>query len=296
MEFTRVLYALRPMIGRRLREPLLQFLLIGAAIFALAHLLDRSTERAGQRIVVDSALTHRLAQLYHVQTGLTPGPAELDSLVASYIHEEALYREALKLGLDKDDEIIRRRLVQKMEFLNSDLSSAVAPDEAELRRYFAAHASEFATPATVSFTHLYFSTDRRGEERARVAAMAALQALPPQQLAMRGEPGDPFPLQASYAEMRETDLAQVLGRTPLVAALFTAPEGRWCGPFRSGYGWHLVFVSHRVERREASFDSVKSQVRAAAEEAQRRSAEERWSREVESRYAVVRDDRASEQR
>lgn len=271
--------------------PLVQFLLIGAAIFALTHLLDGSTQRTEQRIVVDSALTHRLVQLYHVQTGVTPGPAEVDSLVASYVHEEALYREALKLGLDKDDEIIRRRLVQKMEFLNSDLTAAVAPTEADLRRYFAAHASEFASLATVSFTHLYFSIDRRGEQGARLAAMAALEALPPQQLVVSGKSADPFPLQSSYTELSESDLAQVFGRTPLVPALFTAPEGRWCGPFRSGYGWHLVFVSHRVERREASFESVEARVRSAVEEAQQRLAQERWSRDVESRYTLVRDDR-----
>jgi peptidyl-prolyl cis-trans isomerase C len=296
MDFSRVLHSSRAMMGRWLREPLVQFLCIGAAIFAVTHLLDPSSERTQQPIVIDSALTRRLAQLYHVQTGIAPGPAELDSLVASYVHEEALYREALKLGLDKDDEIIRRRLVQKMEFLNSDLTSPPTPTEGELRRYFAAHASEFATPATVSFTHLYFSTDRRGEEGARLAAMAALRGLPSQQPGVRGETGDPFPLQSSYAELSESDLAQVFGHAPLVAALFAAPTGRWCGPFRSGLGWHLVFVSHRVERREASFEIVKAQVQNAAEEAQRRLAQERWDRAVESRYAVVRDDHAPEHR
>jgi hypothetical protein len=269
-----------------------QFLAIGAAIFALAHLVQHSAERSRERIVVDNALIRRLAQLYQVQTGLRAGPDEVNSLVSSYIHEEALYREALKLGLDQDDEIIRRRLVQKMEFLNSDLTPGAVPTDSELHRYFVVHASEFAVPATVSFTHLYFSADHRGEEGARLAAAAALQALSPQQRAARGAAGDPFPLQSSYAELSEVELAQIFGDTPLVAALFTVPEGRWCGPFRSGYGWHLVFVTRRVPLREATFEGVKAQVLSAVEEARRRLAQERWSREIESRYTIVRDDPA----
>jgi hypothetical protein len=277
------------------REPLVQFLVIGAAIFGVARLLEHSTGRAGERIVVDSALVQRLAQLYQVQTGLTPDPAEVDHLVASYIHEEALYREARKLGLDKDDEIIRRRLVQKMESLNSDLTSAVPSDE-QSRRYFAVHASEFATLATVSFTHLYFSTDRRGEEGARAAALGVLRRLSSQGVTARDSAADPFPLQDSYAELSEADLQQVFGHTPLVTALFEIPQGRWCGPFRSGFGWHLVFVSHLTQSHEPSFESVKAQVRNAVQEAQSRLARERWNQEIESRYAIVRDISASARR
>ena len=277
------------MSKRLIRDPVVRFLAVGAAIFWITHLLHHSSQNTAQRIVVDAAQVRRLSQLYQAQTGAAASQVEIDHLVDDYIHDEVLYREALRLGLDQNDDIVRRRLVQKIEFLNSDLAAAAPPSETELRRYYSAHAAEFAAPAAVTFSHIYFAPDLRGEVSARQAALDALRALQTQPNPAQRQVGDPFPLQRTYAELSAGEVAQVFGHTPFVAALFAAPVGQWWGPIRSGYGWHLVFVSHRVEQRIPEFENIKAQVAAAAAEELRRRADERGYAEMEARYFVVRE-------
>src|SRR5262245_37842217 len=98
-----------------LREPLLHFALIGAAIFGLAHVVEQRQEAAQSNIGLDAGLGQRLANLYRTQFGVLPDDGQLRIIVDDYIDDEVLYREALRLGLDQDDEIVRRRLIQKLE-------------------------------------------------------------------------------------------------------------------------------------------------------------------------------------
>lgn len=274
--------------GGWLRQPLVQFLLIGTALFAVARLVDGSNDASTHTIIVDPVRTERLAQLYRVQMGSAPSPADLEYLIDSYIREETLYREALKLGLDRDDEIIRRRLVQKMEFLQNDLSDVPEPGEDELRRYHAQHSAQFVSPATASFMHLYFSADSTGDSQAQRAAERVLARLAPSDGEVDPSLGDPFPLQHSYAELTEQDAAQIFGRTPFVEAVFSASERRWSGPIRSGYGWHLIFVNRRVPPRQIEFEEVRERVREAYMAEQKRIANERAYAALRSRYKVVR--------
>ena len=120
-------------IWRRVRrEPLVQFVALGALIFAVAHFAQRERSMAERRIVVDEQVQRRIVQVSQTQTGITPGPEQLERLVDDYIDDEVLYREALRLGLDQGDEIIRRRLIQKAQFLQRDLADPAQPDEGGL--------------------------------------------------------------------------------------------------------------------------------------------------------------------
>ncbi len=165
------------------------------------------------------------------------------ALIENRIHEEVLYREALALGLDKDDTIVRRRMAQKMEFLSEDVSAAREPTTEELKAWFAKNAKLFAQPARASRSGtLYFSPDRRGPHarrtpRRRCAKLAGKPADWPGAAAL----GDPFMFQDYYADRTPEQIAKDFG-PPFARALFEQKPGAWTGPIESGYGWHLVFV------------------------------------------------------
>ena len=145
------------------REPLVHFLGIGALLFGLFALLnDDASSIDANRIEITASNVERLREVWSKQWNRQPTETELKGLINSHIREEVLYREGLALGLDKNDTIIRRRLAQKMEFLFEDLADQVKPNERELERYFDRNRERYRHPVRISFTHVYFSVDRRG--------------------------------------------------------------------------------------------------------------------------------------
>jgi len=194
---------------------------------------------------------------------------ELKVLVEANTTEEVMYREALRLGLDKDDEIVRRRLVQKYEFLNQDLATPPEPTDGALRDYFQQHQEQYRLPDRVTFTHVYFSPDTRGEDGARAAAAALGARLDAQHATRAAEQGDRFPGPSDFAAAAREDLERALGREGLAQAVFGVAIGQWSGPLRSGFGWHCVYVSAREEARPAAFAEVRERVRSDWLEAER---------------------------
>jgi peptidyl-prolyl cis-trans isomerase C len=261
--------------SRVLREPLLHFLFLGAAIFLIAHAIEARRDAASARIVVDQRVVARIASLERAQSGIAPDAALLDRLVANYVDDELLYREALRLGLDRNDEIVRRRLIQKIEFLQHDVITDGAVDEVALRAYYDAHRARFTEPARISFAHLFFSPDRGGNAAAHARATRALASI-----AAGADPGagDPPPVASSYRAITPADARQIFGTAEFAQWLGHRQPARWVGPVRSGYGWHLIRVSDRAAARAADFDSVRAEVRAeylrdAGEVARRRQLE-----------------------
>jgi hypothetical protein len=246
-------------ISRALREPLLHFLFLGALIFVAAHQLEARREEQAARIVVDGRLVERIAALERAQSGVAPQGPQLERLVANYVDDEVLYREALRLGLDRDDEIIRRRLIQKLEFLQHDAAGEVNVDDVALRAYYDAHPAKFTEPARVSFTHLYFSPDRGGDAAAQTRARLVRSALG---AGNESPAGDTPPVAAGYDALAITDARQLFGSSPFADALDTGGIGQWIGPVRSGYGWHLLRIRERLPARAADFNLVRAEVRA----------------------------------
>ena len=126
-----------------LREPLAHFFVLGAGIFLLAALVGESDESRPDQIVVSAGQIDRLVETWQRTWQRPPTQAELEGLVEDHIREEILYREAIAMGLDRDDTIIRRRLRQKMEFLPQDLVEQVEPTNAELLTYLRENADAF---------------------------------------------------------------------------------------------------------------------------------------------------------
>ena len=152
------------LLRRWLREPLLHVLLIGAALFALYYALnpDAGQHQDSNRIVITADDLAQIRLAWMAQWQRPPTPEEMRNLLDGKIREEVLSREAMALGLDKADTIVKRRLAQKMEFVMEDASALREPVDDELRRWFAQNAQRFATSSLVTFRHLYFSPDLRG--------------------------------------------------------------------------------------------------------------------------------------
>jgi hypothetical protein len=220
------------------REPLVHFIALGAALFAVHHWVAPAPP---QRIVLSDAVINGLRQDHVRRTGTPPTTEEEAALIQRYVDDEVLYREALALGLDRGDIIVRRRLVQKMEFLNEDLEPIPEPSAAELQAYAEAHPERYAAPARVALTHVFLSTDRRGQDAERGAA--ALRA----QLLAGADPaglGDPFLRGREFPLRTERELAAIFG-APFAARVISEPVGTWSEPLRSSYGVHLVRVTGR---------------------------------------------------
>ena len=240
------------------REPLLHFFVAGLAIFLVGN--QHAADPLRHRIVVDDKLVARLLGNYTQQYGSAPTSQQLAFLVDRHVRQEILYREGLALGLDVDDEIIRRRVAQKFEFLQQDVAVAARPADAELQVFYDSHRDRYTESAKVSFSHIYFSPDRGGEQAAQSRASHALALLRDQVVTRAPERGDRFADLYDYASLGVTDLQRLFGDAPLSQELFNAPVGQWAGPLRSGFGWHLVFVNRREAAYTPPFDAVREQV------------------------------------
>jgi len=240
-----------------LREPLLHFVLIGAALFVGGDLYRQHTST--YRIEMTPQRVAQLAKRYELQFGITPSPDTLWLLIDEDIHDEILFREGLHLKLDQDDEIVRRRIVQKTKFLLQDTHAPQEPTREDLERYYQRHRAHYIIPQRASFSHIYFSGDG-GDQAARAHANAVLTKLT-RQTKRAPQLGDAFPDLYDFAAYEPEQIARLFGHTELAQAVMSAPIGRWSGPFRSAYGWHLLYVEMREPSRQPSLDEVREQVR-----------------------------------
>ena len=274
---------------RLLREPLVHFLLIGAVLFGLYSVTQsgRPATAASKEIRLSVDEIAQLTLLYQSQWRRPPTPQELARMVENRVQQEILYREALAMGLDKDDEIVKRRMAQKMQFLAEDVAAAREPSMAELRSWFEKNSAKFAQPPRLSFRHLYFSPDRRGP-RARDDAQQALAKLAgaPVDAKVAGSLADPFMFQEYYRDRAPEFLGKEMGPQFALAVAKLAP-GSWQGPIESGFGWHLVFVDTAIPGRVPAFEEVEPDVRTAWLGEQKAVAWEKAYKKLRASYTVL---------
>jgi parvulin-like peptidyl-prolyl isomerase len=207
-------------------------------------------------------------------------------MVENQVQQEILYREALAMGLDKDDEIVKRRMAQKMQFLAEDVAAAREPTPAELRSWFEKNAAKFAQPPRLSFRHLYFSPDRRGA-RARDDAEQALVKLAgqPVDATIASSLADPFMFQEYYRDRAPDYLGKEFG-PQFALAVATLVPGSWQGPIESGFGWHLVFVDTVIPGRVPAFEEIEPDVKTAWLGEQKEQAWIKAYAEMRAQYTV----------
>jgi hypothetical protein len=272
-------------VVRLSREPLVRFVALGVLLFSIDRALagDPPPDDS-HRIVVTDGLVEALAVDWEERHGTRPNEEEARTLLDAFVREEALSREARAAGLDAGDRIVRRRLVQKLEFLLAGTVEPGEPDDAALTAWIAAHPDAFRSERRTTLRHVFFSRDARGA-RAESDAVAALASI----RAGGDERGDPFLRGASIGPSTDVQLDAALG-AGAADALAAMPLETWSGPWSGTYGSHLVFVSARVAARDQSLDEARTAASAAWMEDARARAVEGEVERILSSYDVVRED------
>jgi len=277
------------LMKRLLREPLVHFLLLGAILFGVYALAAPGHDRIEQskqiRLTIDDL--SQLVLVFRSQWRRDPSPEELRSLIEDRVHEEVLYREAIALGIDKDDTIVKRRMAQKMQFLAEDIAAAREPTQKELVTWYETHRDQFASPPRISFRHLYFSPDRRGA-RAREDAAAALTGLAgkPEDSSLAATIADSFMLQEYYRDRAPEFLGKEFGPNFALTVAKLSP-GSWQGPVESGFGWHLVFIDALIPGRVPAFEEVEADVKTAWLAEQKAQASQKAYQDMRAKYTLL---------
>ena len=274
---------------RWLREPLLHFLVIGVAVFAVYAYMNRGRGgfESSRKINLSLEELQQMDMYFVSQWHRQPTPGELQSMVEDKVREEVLYREAMAMGLDKDDTIVKRRMAQKMQFIAEDVATAHEPSTNELKAWFEKNPSRFALPSRYSFRHLYFSPDKRGKNAQDDAAKALAQiAGQPENSRLAVSLADPFMFQDYYGDRAPEALAKEFG-PQFVMSLEMLRPGSWQGPIESGYGWHLVYIDTVVPGRVPEFEELESDIKTAWLGEQKRLAWQKAYKDMRSRYTVL---------
>lgn len=279
---------MRRILKKALREPLVHFLILGLGIFLLAGMGRDSNSQASDKIVVTAAQTEQLLVGFARTWQRPPTEQELKGLVDDYIREEVLYREALALGLDRDDTIVRRRMRQKLEFLTEDPGAqAPPPTEQDLQTYLDQHADKYRQEPRVAFEQIFFSPDRRAES-AETDARLLLAQLNGRNVSTTSidTAGDPSLLPVEVHLSSQSEIARLFG-DEFAKRLAETDPGRWAGPFQSSYGPHLVLVRERMADRIPQLAEVRDDVlRDILADRRRQLLEVTYSKLLQ-RYSVI---------
>lgn len=267
----------------------MHFLLIGGLIFITASFISNRNRNAEKTIVISNEKIGSILRFYQIQNGAIPTRQQLDAMIENYIKEEILYRESINMHLDKDDEIIRRRLSQKMEFLQSDLALVPDPTPAILENFYRDHPGYFRDSGTVTFTHIYFSADKVGVAQAKNRALAIKKELMRSGKNRSPESGDVFSMQYDYSGQNKLDVVQLFGNKPILDSLFNSPLNQWIGPVESGYGWHLIRISERKDPSIPPFQSIRNQVLETYAAKVKDSLNKAMFEKTRSKYIIQRD-------
>ncbi|SDJ69709.1 peptidyl-prolyl cis-trans isomerase [Microbulbifer yueqingensis] len=236
------------------RDPVLHFAIIGSLLFGASSLYRDKRADGGDITVTGDRIDH-LAAIFERSWQRPPDATELRQLIDEHVREEILYREAVRLGLDQDDTVVRRRMRMKMELLAGDLADAIEPGDEVLQAYYRRHIDRYMVPARYTFEQIYLDSNQRAEvaEDARLILGRLAAGDNPREL------GDTSLLQPSHKEASEENLARQFGGS-FALQLRELEPGQWAGPVTSAYGEHLVRVSARLPAHEPGFTSVRDTV------------------------------------
>ena len=270
-----------------LNEPLLHFLLLGAILFVVYSMMQTPgrNDEPGEIVVTQGQIDH-LAAGFARTWQRPPSTEELAVMVRERVREEVYYREAMAMGLDKDDTVIRRRLRQKMEFISDDIAARSEPTDEELNTYLQTHADMFRLEPQFSFNQVYLNPEEHGNNLDRDSAQLLIQLNQSDNETDLASLGDPLMLHQQYDEMPASEVAKLFGEQ-FAAKMSELVPGQWQGPVESGYGVHLVLVSERSEGWLPALAEVRDSVRREWDNARRLEANEKFYQELLKRYTVT---------
>ena len=280
-----------------LREPLVHFMFIGAVIYLLYGVFAEPVPEADDKtIVVTAGEVEWMQTSWQKRWNRPPTAAEFDGLIQQYIRETVLYREALTMGLNNHDQVIRRRLAQKLEFLAKDLVALIPPTDEELQTYFEEHQDRYQEPALYTFTQVFIDPDKRGDatlddaEKIKAALIAKGEAIED-----AGALGDDFMLQTYYPEKDQVEIQKQFG-SGFTESLLELSPGQWHGPVLSGYGVHLVYISSVSEPPAPVFAEVRERVVQDWTTDKGEELNEKFYANLRDQYTVVIEEPAEEDR
>ncbi len=261
-----------------LKEPLLHFLIAGLALFVLYEFAASDAAEADTRVIVvdrDAILTFIQFRTRAFEPGVAAerldamSAEELERLVDDYVREEALHREALALGVDKNDYVIKRRMIQSIEFVTDGfVTAAVDVTDEDVRQYFEANRDNYYIDPFVTFAHVFFSLEDRDREDVVQIARAKLEELNADAVPFSDatKHGDRFPYFVNYVERNPEFVASHFGRTMADRVFALEPDdATWHGPLESPYGFHLVMLSRKSAGRYPSLEEIADTVRSDTE-------------------------------
>jgi hypothetical protein len=266
-------------------EPLVHFLLLGAALFLAHHFIQAQSAATPESIVISKGVVEALKQNFTATSSREPTASEVDGMIRDYIREEVSVREATRLGLDRDDSVIRARLVEKMDFLVRDTFQVPEPTEAEMKQYYDAHLDQFEIPAQISFRHVLFSTARRND--AKGDAQAALASLSESTSAAEAAAlGDGPESRSVYTDMEQPIVTRIFGQS-FSDALFALKPGTWQGPIESEIGYHLVLVTSIVSKDRLTMLGARDLIVRGWQAQRQRDNTERYFADLMKKYVIV---------
>ena len=264
----------------------MHFLALGALVFLLFHLTTDRGETQDGKIVVTRGKVEQLLTGFSRTWQRPPTQQELDGLVEDDIREEVLYREALGMGLDKDDVIIRRRMRQKLEFLTEDTAAAAPPTDADLQGWLDKHPDKFRVEPKLAFSQVYLNAAHAGDNASAAASKVLAQLDNAGESAAAAELGDTTMLPHQFPLSRVDEIASVFG-DEFARRIAQLGSGRWIGPIPSGYGWHIVYVSERTEGRPKPLSEVREAVQRDWLAARRKEIIDATYSKLREKYAVI---------
>ena len=243
---------------RFIREPLVHFLLLGGILFAVGLARAEGSSSTSNRIALTPGVIERLMEGFRMTWRRPPTESEFRGLVEDYLKEEVLYREAVAMGLDQGDQIIRRRLRQKLEFLTADFVGSIEPTDEELQAFLERNPDLYRLDAVLSFRHVFLRTGKDPAEMERRAEdlLAALCGDPEMD---PGGVGDPFMYPSFFEDLSELGIANTFG-PEFKDSVLELPVGEWAGPVASAYGLHLVRVDAMTPGRIPVLEEVREAV------------------------------------
>jgi peptidyl-prolyl cis-trans isomerase C len=274
-----------------LRSPFLQFVFLGIAIY-IAHgaFSQQKANTDATTIVISALAVEQIEAAWEKRWMRPPTPTEREGQISALVEGDVLYREALALGLDRDDPLLRRLLAQKLRRMVQDLAMGTPPTEVELKAFFDANAEKYLDPERITITQIFFDPDKRGDATLKDAETAKLK------LQAAGTPddkarkmGDAFMLQSYFPQRTQVEIAKVLG-SGFAKAAFELGEGEWHGPVLSGYGVHLVYLHARTAAAPPDFALIKNRVQQDWELQRRRDFTAKYIEGLMAKYKVVVED------
>lgn len=277
------------MLKKLLREPLIHFLFIGGLLFVVYGLLNEGFDDQSKRIVFTEADISRMVLLWEKQRQRPPTQAELNGLIERQIREQVMYREALAMGLDKNDNIVRRRLAQKVEYITANIAEQVEPTEKELTTYLNAHPDKFEIPGRLDFVQIYFNVDKRGA-MAKSDARHLLSKLNQAESNIDiNNAGDAFMMGLQHKNITDYEISRLFGKD-FAKKLFTLSVGSWNGPVSSEFGFHLIRTENKSVSSQPELVIVRDKVRTEWINEQRKKIDKAFYKSLRQRYEIIIED------